>query len=304
MSRWAVVLLALWGCGGGGLDEPDEEGCGPGDPDRDGDGVCDAEDPCPLHNPDDPDGDGKCGVTSPKEPPEEEEECILPEVDVEDVGPVEGIFYPDQMSIEFRGILEDGRWIDTEFDGKPDTAWLRLNFYRDDVHICDAWYDLQDVAQPVGALAGEVDPLRDWPEKTGVPLFEAWDMVLTSPSWTNCQHLHHFYGTEDPRAYANQFLIGLGLGPVTELGDQIKGAVGEQKWASDYEPYLFSVYISTFGQAARELGFVMGYEYDCADLVRDPQTKGTIRLPKPESELLDGAYEAYEWTRIDLPWSG
>ena len=31
-------------------------------PDRDGDGVCDAQDPCPDHSPNDPDGDGVCGA--------------------------------------------------------------------------------------------------------------------------------------------------------------------------------------------------------------------------------------------------
>ncbi|MEQ1569003.1 MAG: hypothetical protein ABMA64_25415 [Myxococcota bacterium] len=266
----------------------------PLDPDMDDDQLLDGDEVIVHHtDPLNPDTDGGGlldgievqGGTDPLDPADDV--CVFEDVPfASDLVPAAGLLDPRYIGLSISGISDPVAMEDYLFDTDGDTvaepfsAVVSATFFDGTlVPLCTASWDASlATAQATG-----------WTTDSGGALYRAYSLTLPAAGGaTDCPPLDPIlWGTSDVLSLLETQQWGIGLGEMVGVSADLEAVVtgGGGDWATDWEPYVFSMYVDFGAGVAEEVGFAFSSEAPC-ETVTDDGAGGTVLLGAPANGVL------------------
>lgn len=259
-------------------DDDDDDNAGDDDDDTPGDDD-DDDSPPPGDDDDDDDIPPDTGTTNPGV-------CNYPSVGVPALSPVSAAD-PTYVGVDFLGIIEGNQIYDYTADGSQFSAVLRFSFYDTNVNLlCEAIFDASNAVPAVG-----------WTTSSGAPLWAAFDVTISGGS-TTCPNFSNFGNVLN--WVQSQSNWGFGVGPMVDLAAPVQEYVEYlgYNWAVDWQPYVYSVYITggpfaNPGQA-NEISFGRSFDRDCDEILLDAAGYASVISP-PTGAPLDHFVSSYSY---------
>ncbi len=186
--------------------------------------------------------------------------------------PSGGITIPTWYSVGLQGVRDpDGSWHDFQWDSDGNGiagsyyGMLLITLYDAALApLCDVQFDSINIGRVSDEFA-----------TSGGQIYETYEVYLVDGT-SDCGPLSvSKYGTNDVTDLFEGTYLGLGLGEMYDLEDELVALIGQPAYDADYAPYMNALYVSFDGIFAQEASYGPNLQMLTCSRMEDGQDPGS-----------------------------